>query len=154
MTIPESRSFVHGAVPGRSPRSPSSLKLASAMLSSIVRRLALVLGGSTKSVAALGLEQTMPGGISTGRIHVANTSASLIKVVLVPTTLFGDEGGRIPGSDLGIIPDTFDLAAGETMRATITVRVPADARPGHYVGVISVHGRPSERILVVVPVGT
>lgn len=106
------------------------------------------------AASAIVLPPVSPGGVTRSDLELENTSRNFVDHLrLVCAALVTSGAARIPGDHLQIQDDEFDLGPGERRVVHLTLRVPADARPGTYVGLVEADGRPDIHALVRVSVG-
>lgn len=97
---------------------------------------------------------TYPGTTTTADIELENTDRRqwVNNVRLSCAGLVARGGKSIDGGALEIHPAAVDLPPGQTKRVTLKLRVPADAHPGRYVGLLEADGQPDVQAVLAVRV--
>ena len=99
--------------------------------------------------AAATLPAVSPGKSSSVAIAVRNDSLDQVDGLRLRCNgLYGSGDVRIPGRQIKFEPATINVDPGSAEEVTSTVRVPADAKRGHYTGLIEAVGLPGVQLLV------
>jgi hypothetical protein len=94
-----------------------------------------------------------PGQEATATVWLHNAASSpLVAAELRMTSLTAHDGGTL--GELGCVfsPQALDVAAGSSAAAVVSVRVPADAAPGAYHGLVLASGAPAASVPVLLTV--
>jgi hypothetical protein len=98
------------------------------------------------------LTDVPPGDSATGRLDASNHGERRRDVRLVWTPMVSDGGLQLGRELLRVDPVGFRLDPGDTRTVTVTLDVPASARPGVYTGVLSADDNPAVRLQMLVQV--
>ena len=104
---------------------------------------------TTAAPVALGLPDVSPGRTTSIPFDVRNDSLETIDAMRLRCGgLFGPGDVRIAGHYIKFAPVTVDVASHSVAKVTCTVDVPADAKRGHYAGLIEATGLTGVQLLV------
>jgi hypothetical protein len=98
------------------------------------------------------LTDVPPGKSATGRLDASNHGEHRMDVRLVWTPMVSGGGLQLGRELLRVDPVGFRLDPGETRMVTVTLDVPASARPGVYTGVLSADDNAAVRLQMLVQV--
>jgi hypothetical protein len=127
---------------------------------SVTQRLVTIQAGVSsedldgpRSVPILRLHNAQQGLASDLTMSIVNSGEAPTGVLAPSTTdLIGATGAALAADRVGFDPAELVIAPGGQDRVKITVRVPADARPGLYSGLLQVMGMEGLRAVLVVEV--
>jgi hypothetical protein len=92
------------------------------------------------------------GEVARTALGLVNGLASSASVALRATSLVNDLGEEIPASLVSFVPNEFSAPAGAETPVQVAVRIPSNARPGTYTGLIQAVGLAATRAVMVVDV--
>jgi hypothetical protein len=124
----------------------------SALASRLLRQALAPVPARADHQGLLVLTDVAPGNLATGRLDASNHGDRTRDVRLVWTPMASDGGLQLRGDYLRVEPDAFALAPGATRTVTVTLDVPASARPGTYTGDLSAADNPAVRLRMLVRV--
>ncbi len=105
--------------------------------------------GRVPAPVALMLPDVSPGQASSAELEVRNDSRDALDAFRVTCGgLFGAGGVRIAAQHVALNPPAVDVAPRRTVSVECKVTVPADAKRGHYIGLIEAPGSPGAQLLV------
>ena len=107
---------------------------------------------ATGAAPVLDLPAGRPGETTTGYLDVENTGLAGADVRLGCQVMLGPGTERIVGAWLELSPTVISLAPGAMARVRVALRIPADARPGTYRGIVEAAGLPDVQLMVRVSV--
>ena len=109
-------------------------------------------GGPAPHDSAGGVEVALtgaPGTDAIATVWIHNTTAAPVRALRVHMTdLTAHDGARIDAAAAAFDPPLLDVGADASRSASLSVRIPADAAPGAYVGHILATGLPGTRLAV------
>jgi hypothetical protein len=124
----------------------------SALASRLLRQALAPVPAHAGHQGLLVLTDVTPGNLATGRLDASNHGERRRDVRLVWTPMVSDQGLQLGGDYLRLEPDVFTLEPRDTRTVTVTLAVPASARPGTYTGDLSAADNPAVRLQMLVQV--
>jgi hypothetical protein len=124
----------------------------SALASRLLRQALAPVPARAGHQGLLVLTDVTPGNLATGRLDASNHGDRRRDVRLVWTPMVSDQGLQLGGDYLHVEPDVFTLEPRDTKTVTVTLAVPASARPGTYTGDLSAADNPAVRLQMLVQV--
>ena len=124
----------------------------SALASRLLRQALAPVPARAGHQGLLVLTDVTPGNLATGRLDASNHGDRRHDVRLVWTPMVSDQGLQLGGAYLRVEPDVFALKPRDTRTVTVTLDVPASARPGTYTGDLSAADNPAVRLQMLVQV--
>jgi hypothetical protein len=85
-------------------------------------------------------------------LGLVNDGEQPVNVVLRATNLIADSGDSIPGELVHFAPNPLTLPGNSELPVLTTLRLPADASPGKYVGLVQAAGLQAARAVITVVV--
>lgn len=105
--------------------------------------------GAAMAPAAAALPRVSPGGTTSVKVAVRNDSPDTVDAMRLRCGgLYSSGDVRIPGHRVKFEPVTVNVAPRATAEVTCSVNVPADAKRGHYTGLIEATGLTGVQLLV------
>ncbi len=97
--------------------------------------------GVALDIGKIEIAQTLtPGGVySLPPLGVRNPGTEEARYIMDVTFVEGDGGRVIPTAWVTFEPAAFSLAPGATQPVAVEIRIPSNARPDHYNGLIAAH---------------
>lgn len=110
-------------------------------------------GPAEPAPPSLRLPSASAGTASAGVVVLRNPTLNTMDDLKLGSDGFVASGGsRIDAIHVHFKPEVVELAPGASSRVTVSVDVPGSTRRGHYLGLLTVAGRPATQLLVTLDV--
>lgn len=110
-------------------------------------------GGAEPAPPSLRLPSASAGSASAAEVVLRNPTLNTMDDLKLGSDGFVASGGsRIDAIHVHFKPEVVELAPGASIRVTVSVDVPGSTRRGHYLGLLTVAGRPATQLLVTLDV--